>query len=48
MTKLKVAMRGVGLKKLPGCSFIEVNDNVVEFYSLDERHSERESKYRER
>ncbi|KAF3945637.1 hypothetical protein CMV_028008, partial [Castanea mollissima] len=34
------------LRTLPGCSLIEVNDSVVEFYSLDERHSEREEIYR--
>ncbi|KAK7850460.1 pentatricopeptide repeat-containing protein [Quercus suber] len=38
-------MRDTGLRKLPGCSLIEVNDSVVEFYSLDERHSEREEIY---
>ena len=42
----KVAMRDTGLRKLPGFSLIEVNDSVVEFYSLDERHSEREEIYR--
>ncbi|GAV89142.1 PPR domain-containing protein/PPR_2 domain-containing protein/PPR_3 domain-containing protein [Cephalotus follicularis] len=38
VARLKVAIRDTGLKKLPGCSLIEVNDGVVEFYSLDERH----------
>ena len=39
-------MRDTGLRKLLGCSLIEVNDSVVEFCSLDERHSEREEIYR--
>ncbi|GMH01902.1 hypothetical protein Nepgr_003741 [Nepenthes gracilis] len=43
---LKVAMRGTGFRKVPGCSLIEVNDRVVEFYSLDERHPEKEEIYR--
>lgn len=38
VARLKVAMRDTGFRKLPGCSLIEVNDDVVEFYSLDERH----------
>jgi hypothetical protein len=42
---LKVALRETGLKKLPGCSLIEVNDCVVEFYSLNERHPEKERIY---
>uniref|UniRef100_A0A7N2LB22 Chlororespiratory reduction 4 n=1 Tax=Quercus lobata TaxID=97700 RepID=A0A7N2LB22_QUELO len=46
VARLKVSMRDTGLRKLPGCSLIEVNDSVVEFYSLDERHSEREEIYR--
>ncbi|KAK4591915.1 hypothetical protein RGQ29_016400 [Quercus rubra] len=46
VARLKVAMRDTGLRKLPGCSLIEVNDSVVEFYSSDERHSEREKIYR--
>ncbi|XP_015583733.1 pentatricopeptide repeat-containing protein At1g08070, chloroplastic [Ricinus communis] len=37
VARFKVAMRDTGLKKLPGCSLIEVNDGVYEFYSLDER-----------
>lgn len=45
VARLKVAMRDTGFKKLPGCSLIEVNDSVVEFYSLDERHPEREEIY---
>ncbi|CAL5197119.1 unnamed protein product [Lathyrus oleraceus] len=46
VARLKVAMRDTGFRKLPGCSVIECNDSVVEFYSLDERHSETESIYR--
>ncbi|KAB1226636.1 hypothetical protein CJ030_MR1G027481 [Morella rubra] len=42
VARLKVAMRDTGLRKLPGCSLVEVNDSVVEFYSLDERHPEKE------
>ncbi|XP_057962706.1 pentatricopeptide repeat-containing protein At1g08070, chloroplastic [Malania oleifera] len=38
VARLKVAMRDTCFKKIPGCSLIEVNDGVVEFYSLDERH----------
>ncbi|PON95948.1 Tetratricopeptide-like helical domain containing protein [Trema orientale] len=45
VARLKVAMRDTGFKKLPGCSLIEVNDSVVEFYSLDERHPERDEIY---
>lgn len=45
VARLKVAMRDTGYKKLPGCSLIEVNDDVVEFYSLDERHPKREEIY---
>ncbi|KAJ4977250.1 hypothetical protein NE237_002356 [Protea cynaroides] len=36
--RLKVVARGMGVRKIPGCSSIEVNDAVTEFYSLDERH----------
>ncbi|XP_020986391.1 pentatricopeptide repeat-containing protein At2g44880 [Arachis duranensis] len=46
VAKLKVAMRDTGFKKMPGCSVIEANDIVVEFYSLDERHPETENIYR--
>lgn len=45
VARLKIAMRDTGFRKLPGCSVIECNDSVVEFYSLDERHSETESIY---
>lgn len=45
VARLKVAMRDTGFKKLPGCSLIEVNDAVVEFYSLDERHPQIEEIY---
>lgn len=46
VARLKIAMRDTGFRKLPGCSVIEVNDSVVEFYSLDERHPETENIYR--
>ncbi|KAL2344627.1 hypothetical protein Fmac_005912 [Flemingia macrophylla] len=46
VARLKIAMRDTGFKKLPGCSVIGCNDNVVEFYSLDERHPETDSIYR--
>ncbi|KAL5553164.1 hypothetical protein UlMin_040565 [Ulmus minor] len=46
VARLKVSMRDTGFKKLPGCSLIEVNDGVVEFYSLDERHPQTEEIYR--
>ncbi|XP_057419954.1 pentatricopeptide repeat-containing protein At1g08070, chloroplastic [Lotus japonicus] len=46
VARLKIAMRDTGFRKLPGCSVIECNDSVVEFYSLDERHPETESIYR--
>ncbi|KAK7300063.1 hypothetical protein RJT34_10895 [Clitoria ternatea] len=46
VARLKIAMRDTGFKKLPGCSAIGCNDNVVEFYSLDERHPETESIYK--
>ncbi|CAL5350154.1 unnamed protein product [Camellia sinensis] len=45
VARLKVAMRDTGFKKLPGCSLIEVDDAVVEFYSLDERHPKNEEIY---
>ncbi|XP_039170669.1 pentatricopeptide repeat-containing protein At3g29230-like [Eucalyptus grandis] len=38
VARLKAAMKDTGRRKLPGCSLIEVNDDIVEFYSLDERH----------
>ena len=46
VARLKIAMRDTGFRKLPGCSVIEVNDSVVEFYSLDERHPKTENIYR--
>lgn len=39
MARLKVAMRNTGSQKVPGCSFVEVDNVVVQFYSFDERHS---------
>lgn len=45
VARLKVAMRDTGFRKLPGCSLIEVNDGVFEFYSLDERQPESELIY---
>lgn len=45
VARLKVAMRDTGYKKLPGCSLIEVNNRVIEFYSLDESHPEKEEIY---
>lgn len=45
VARLKVTMRDTGFRKLPGCSLIEVNDGVVEFYSLDERHPKSEEIY---
>ncbi|KAF2317783.1 hypothetical protein GH714_041096 [Hevea brasiliensis] len=45
VARLKVAMRDTGFRKLPGCSLIEVNDGVFEFYSLDERLPESELIY---
>ncbi|KAM0951711.1 putative tetratricopeptide-like helical domain superfamily [Dioscorea sansibarensis] len=35
---LKCLTRNSGNAKLPGCSFVEVGFQVVEFYSFDERH----------
>ena len=46
VARLKVAIRDTGFRKLPGCSVIEVNDSVIEFYSLDERHPETDDIYR--
>ena len=45
VARLKVAVRDTGYKKVSGCSLIEVNDHVVEFYSLDERHPETKEIY---
>nr|XP_027102661.1 pentatricopeptide repeat-containing protein At3g29230-like [Coffea arabica] len=45
VARLKVAERDTGSRKLPGCSSVEVEDGVVEFYSFDERHSSSEEIY---
>lgn len=45
LARLKMATRDTGSKKLPGCSLIEVDNNAVEFYSYDERHSRTEEIY---
>ena len=45
VARAKVAMRDTGFKKLPGCSLIEVDKTVVEFYSLDEKHHRSEEIY---
>ncbi|KAI3730585.1 hypothetical protein L1987_61756 [Smallanthus sonchifolius] len=45
LARSKVAMRNTGAKKLPGCSLIEVDDGVVEFYAYDERHLKTEEIY---
>ncbi|XP_030495414.2 pentatricopeptide repeat-containing protein At2g20540 isoform X2 [Cannabis sativa] len=45
VSRLKVAIRDTGFKKLPGLSLIEVNDSVIEFYSFDERHPQRDEIY---
>lgn len=45
VARSKVAMRNTGGKKLPGCSLIEVDDEVVEFYAFDERHTKTEEIY---
>ncbi|OVA09012.1 Pentatricopeptide repeat [Macleaya cordata] len=46
VARLKVAMKETGVRKPTGCSLIEVNDGVTEFYSLDEKHPQREEIYR--
>ncbi|XP_057477836.1 pentatricopeptide repeat-containing protein At1g08070, chloroplastic-like [Actinidia eriantha] len=45
VSRLKVAMRNTGFKKLPGCSLIEVDEGVAEFYSSDEKHPKTEEIY---
>ncbi|XVF24766.1 hypothetical protein REPUB_Repub13aG0155700 [Reevesia pubescens] len=45
VARLKVAMRYIGYKKVSGCSLIEVDDVVVEFYSVYERHPETKEIY---
>lgn len=45
VARLKAAMRDTGHKKLPGCSYIEVDNGVVEFYCLDERHPMKDEIY---
>ncbi|XP_076924336.1 pentatricopeptide repeat-containing protein At3g29230-like [Bidens hawaiensis] len=45
LARSKVAMRNTGAKKLPGCSLIEADDGVVEFYAFDERHLKTEEIY---
>lgn len=43
--KLKGVMRDIKFRKMFGCSMIEVCDEVIEFYSLDERYFEIEEIY---
>ncbi|KAL8112164.1 hypothetical protein AgCh_019749 [Apium graveolens] len=38
VARSKIAMRNTKHKKLPGCSLIELDQEVAEFYSYDERH----------
>ncbi|KAI6677086.1 hypothetical protein NL676_037882 [Syzygium grande] len=45
VARLKAVMKDTGRRKLPGCSLIEVNDDIVEFYSLDERHPDSDEIY---
>nr|GMD01031.1 pentatricopeptide repeat-containing protein At3g29230-like [Ipomoea batatas] len=45
VAKQKVAMRDTGFKKLPGCSLVEVDDEVAEFYCYDERHPKTQAIY---
>ncbi|KAI3467082.1 hypothetical protein Pfo_023745 [Paulownia fortunei] len=45
LARLKVAVRDTGSKKVPGCSSIQTDDGIVEFYSFDERHSKTEEIY---
>ncbi|KAF8021350.1 hypothetical protein BT93_G1706 [Corymbia citriodora subsp. variegata] len=45
VARLKAAMKDTGRRKLPGCSLIEVDDEIVEFYSLDERHPDSDEIY---
>ncbi|KAK3421648.1 hypothetical protein EUGRSUZ_G02285 [Eucalyptus grandis] len=45
VARLKAAMKDTGRRKLPGCSLIEVNDDIVQFYSLDERHPDSDEIY---
>ncbi|XP_077243792.1 tetratricopeptide repeat (TPR)-like superfamily protein [Tasmannia lanceolata] len=45
VARLKVVIREMGVRKLPGCSLVEVNDGVIEFYSSDKRHSQTEEIY---
>ncbi|XP_060214831.1 pentatricopeptide repeat-containing protein At1g08070, chloroplastic-like [Lycium barbarum] len=45
VAEMKVAMRDTGSRKVPGCSLIEVDDEVAEFYCFDERHSKSKEIY---
>ncbi|CAM8924057.1 unnamed protein product [Rhodiola kirilowii] len=45
VARMKVAVRDTRSKKVPGCSLVEVDDTVVEFFCLDERHSKSEQIY---
>ncbi|GFP85354.1 pentatricopeptide repeat-containing protein at1g08070, partial [Phtheirospermum japonicum] len=45
LARLKVAVRDMGLKKVPGLSSIETDEGVFEFYAFDERHSRTEEIY---
>ncbi|OWM73605.1 hypothetical protein CDL15_Pgr026704 [Punica granatum] len=45
MARLKLAVKETGFRKPPGCSSIELADGVVEFFSLDERHPDKDTIY---
>ncbi|WOG88952.1 hypothetical protein DCAR_0208187 [Daucus carota subsp. sativus] len=45
VARSKIAMRNTKHKKVPGCSLIELDQEVVEFYSYDERHPKTEELY---
>lgn len=45
VAEMKVAMRDTGSRKVPGCSLVEVDDEVAEFYCFDVRHSKSKEIY---
>ncbi|GER28477.1 pentatricopeptide repeat-containing protein [Striga asiatica] len=46
LARLKVAVRDMGSRKVPGVSSIELDGEIHEFYAFDERHAESEGIYR--
>lgn len=43
--EVKLKMKEVGLKKKPGCSWIEINEQVCHFFAEDRSHLQAENVY---